>query len=290
MSTFAAILSAFGITDISSHVIPEDILKKIAEKLLMSGISIDNVTDNLFSILISPGGDKKTTDWNVGSIIQHLPFEAISDSISRHQKTGKIKFLQNSIGINWALGEILNFDPVIVNFLNDTVCSASNSEAWWKAAFSLEKLGVDNAISLLKRNVKSYDGSPPHDISHYIAKIEDKKSVICLLLLSTTDNAQKRLYPELRKKYLDTNPNETLSLINSAWLLARLHLIDDEILAKMIEQIERATDYELKYYLFSALQEYATDTYASALMKFTRSDDPLIRRMAIRGLAARLVM
>lgn len=121
-------------------------------------------------------------DWNVGSILQHLDMETVLSALARAQSPER---LYDSIGLAWVLGEFRSRNRIIVDFLRNIVYRSSDSEAWWRAAFSLEKIGVEDAVNLLKRSTKA-DALQP--LQYYLDRLEDKRSIICILILSTSDN------------------------------------------------------------------------------------------------------
>ncbi len=213
-------------------------------------------------------------DWNVGSILQHLGASLVINVLRQSNDSGLI----NSIGLAWVLGEYKNTNRIITDFLYKIVKNTINSDAWWRAAFSLEKLGLVEAVNLLKMSLKS---TKLKDLNFYLNHIDDKKSIISILVLSNVENIEKIIYPKIKKIFLKTNKD--LTVINCCWLIGRLKLIDQDIYLKLLKLISHK-NYELRYYTFFALQNNATESLRPVLEKAIKDTDPLIRKMAARGL------
>ncbi len=247
------------------------------ENLAILSVYINNIkdrsllVDNLISGLSSCD---RNYDWNVGSILQHLDVDLIISSLQKI----KLSALYNSIGLVWVLGEFKNINPVIIDFLYAVINNAEESDAWWRAAFSLEKLGIDEAVNLLKMSLKH---KKIKNLDFYLKRMNDKRSIINILILSNIDNIEKSIYPKIKEIFLKTNNCETI--INCCWLIGRLKLIDDEIYKKLLLLINH-NNYELKYYTFFALQNNATENLRPIMEKSLFDKDPLIRKMAARGL------
>jgi hypothetical protein len=216
-------------------------------------------------------------DWNVGSILQHLECEL---TISSLQHVENVEALYDSIGLAWVLGEYRDSDPFIIGYLRNVVRHAKNPEAWWRAAFSLELLGTDDAVSLLKRSIKS---SGTKELSYYLDNLDDKRAIIGILVTSNVENIQNVIYPRVRDEFLHSDDHATV--INCCWLIGRLKLIDNEIQKKLVS-LMRDANYELKYYTFFALQHNATERLRPVLEQAVDESDPLIRKLAVRGLAS----
>lgn len=239
------------------------ISKEIQDKELLKLVSLVDFTNEF-------------EDWNFGSIIQHKTPCLIS-------KLVQIAFLENkniydSIGIPFALGETKTQDPFLHNFLIEMIEQTTNSEAWWLAAFALDKVSDNNAVNLLKQSLKKEKLKALDD---YLANLSNKKSLIGVLLLSDVDNIQNEIYPFVKKIFLQTN-NKTL-LINCSWLLGRFRLMSDEILEKLIE-LTKSSDYEIKYYAYFAIQQNPSVGLEDMLIESLKDKDASIRKMAIRSL------
>lgn len=213
-------------------------------------------------------------DWNAGSIIQHLDIEIIINVL----RSNTDKSLLNSIGLAFALGELKTTDRVVTDFLYQIVKQSKNSDAWWRAAFSLEKLGIEEAVNLLKASLKD---SPLKDLEYCLSTVRDKKSVISILMLSNVENIEQEIYPRIKNIFLTSPDDQTI--VSCCWLIGRLRLIDRSIYKKLIALIGH-DNYELKYYTFFALQNNATETLRPVLESSLKDNDPLIRKMAARGI------
>jgi HEAT repeat protein len=226
------------------------------------------------SLIINLPSSNDNYDWNIGSILQHIDADLIINILKKIDQ----KQLYGSIGLTWVLGEFKNTHPLIIDFLYSTVKNSTNSNSWWRAAFSLERLKIEEAVSLLKISLKHHK---LNDIDFYLKNLDDKKSIIAILILSSVDSIENKIYPKIKKTFLESNSNEVI--INCCWLIGRLKLIDQEIYQKLIKLIGH-NNYELKYYTFFALQNNPTELLRLAIEKSLTDPDPLIRRMAVRGL------
>ena len=197
----------------------------------------------------------KNFDWNVGSILQHFSGQKVL-AVLKTIQTERLSFLYDMIGINWVLGVFNCKDVFIINFLHNTVKFSRNSEAWWRAAFSLEKITGENAINFLKRSIKSENTSI--NLDYCLKKINDKKNVIRILLEANNTVTKTTIFPYLKKKFLSLinkqikDPNE---LVNIVWLLGRLHLLSKKLINLLEKKINCEDNYEAKYYLLWAIQE-----------------------------------
>lgn len=238
---------------------------------------IELFTNNLLTDFIDNRTYSKELDWNIGSTIQHFDPHIV---ISAFKKIRNPDYLKDSIGLTWVLGEYKINDPDINSFLYDVIRNGRDSETWWRAAFSLEKVGVEDAIILLKRALKS---SGLKNLQYYFDNIGDKKSIIGILLKSTKDNLRAKIYPFLKETFI--NSDDKVILINCAWLLGRFKLMNKDILERILRIINTSSDYELIYYTFFAIQETASPLLTDVFIKFINHDDALLRKMAIRGLS-----
>ena len=214
-------------------------------------------------------------DWNVGSILRHFEASLIVDSL---QLIGDKRALYDSVGLAWALGEYRDRNRVIVDHLYATVRDARDSEAWWQAAFSLEKLGVDDAVNLLKRSLKP-SGLKPLD--YYLERLDDKRSLIGILLHANVADATNALHSPIKKAFLEDKRREVT--INCAWLIGRLQIADDACIAKLLA-FTNAEEYEVKYYAFFALQNNPSEKLRPLFEDAITSKDALTRKLAVRAL------
>jgi ubiE/COQ5 methyltransferase family. len=213
-------------------------------------------------------------DWNIGSVLQHLDVQIIIKILSGEFD----QRLYNSIGLAWALGEFRNTDRNITDFLYRAVKNATISDAWWRAAFSLEKLGLEEAVNLLKTSIKT---KKLYNLEYYLNRLGDKRSIISILVLSNVDNIEYKIYPKIKSTFLMSKDDTTI--INCCWIIGRLKLIDPDIYERLLSLISHK-NYELKYYTFFALQNNATEKLRSIMENSLNDTDPLIRKMAARGI------
>lgn len=253
------------------QIYDEEILKLVSQKIVTS----KQQNKYLSKLIDSIPGFSKNYDWNVGSILQHLEVKMIIDIL---KSTKPLSKLYGSIGLSWVLGEFKNTHPFIVDFLYSVIYNSNNSDAWWRAAFSLEKLGIDEAVNLLRRSLKL---SNLKSLDYYLHHLEDKKSIICILIYSNVDNIEKKIYPQIKKNFLSATSCSVV--INCCWLIGRLKLIDNEVFQKLISLMKH-NNYELKYYTFFALEENATENMRLTLEKALFDQNALIRKMVARSL------
>ena len=217
----------------------------------------------------------KNYDWNVASILQHIPPDL---AINIFKNVQNIPSFYNSIGLSWVFGEFNRKDQFVLDFLYSVINYGTNSDAWWRAAFSLENMGVEEAVNLLKRSLKIYKIK---NLNYYIKNIQNKKSVIGILVLSSVDSIQNVIYPSIKKIFLSSSSCETL--INCCWLIGRLNLVDEQIFDKL-KKLVKHKNYELRYYTFFAMQNSEAESLRPFLEKALFDTDPLIRKMACRSM------
>jgi len=216
-------------------------------------------------------------DWNIGNIFQNLnPLEVIRE----FKKFNRVRFV-NSIGLTWAFGEYGIKSETIVDYLYLVLNSSTNDIAWWRAGMSIGKIENINSVALLKSALKSRGVKP---LTHYLANLDKRSSIIGVLLCSTSLSVKQQIYPKLKSVFLNDH-SKLEELVNCVWLLGRLNLIDREIYARIEEIISNCMDYELIYNTFFAIQENISDKFVSLLKENCLHQDPLIRRLVARGLS-----
>lgn len=218
-------------------------------------------------------------DWNIGSILQHFDYNDIISALNAVPVNSRA-YLYDSIGFCWMLGECPYKNETVINFLYEVLNYGRNPESWWKAAFSLEKMTGKNAINNLKRSLKC---SNLLSLDECLEDLDNKKNVIAVLLNSTNNDIKYKIYPTLKEKF--NNPRSEKELLNVIWLFGRLRLFDDEIFSKILDILERTDSYEMKYYIFQSMIDDPKPIYLEKFEKYLDSDDPLIKKMAIAGLA-----
>ena len=232
---------------------------------------------NLFNIILH-NQINEHCDWNIGSILQHFDYNLIIEYFSQI-KANQRAYLYDSIGFCWALGECPYKNEQVIEFLYEVINNGRNPEAWWKAAFSLEKLTGKNAINNLKRSLKN---SGTYSLEESLNDLTNKKNIINILLHANNKEIKEIIYPYLKSKFnKSTNEKE---LINIIWLLGRLRLYDEDMLQKSLQLLETTDSYETKYYILQAMIDDPKPLYLKCFKKYLYSDDSLIKRMAITGL------
>jgi len=162
-----------------SRAFSEKELKQLSELINNDDGKIDIVR----ALILGIPEHNRNYDWNVGSTVQHLDVELIIGILGQNSDDR----LLNSIGLAFALGEFRNTNRVITDFLYKIMERSENSDAWWRAAFALENIGVEEAVNLLKMSLKRV---PLRDVNYYLENIDSKKSVISLLILSNVENIE----------------------------------------------------------------------------------------------------
>ncbi len=258
---------------LDKKIFAENELLKISSVILNeNGCNQKIIISNLIDKISSYG---KNYDWNVASILQHLPADLV---VGIFKEIQNIPRFHNSIGLSWVLGEFNRKDQFVVDFLYSVIKYSTNSDAWWRAAFSLENIGVEEAVNLLKRSLKA---DKIRSLKYYLDNLQDKKSIIGVLVLSNVDNTQNIIYPKVKKIFLQKNTTEVM--INCCWLVGRLNLVDKEIFEKL-KKLVKHDNYELRYYTFFALQNSDAELLRPFLEKALFDKDPLIRKMACRSM------
>ncbi len=254
-------------------IFSEKELLKISEVILKEKEeSRKIIVINLIDKISSYG---KKYDWNIASILQHIHSDLV---ITAFKDIQNLPRLYNSIGLSWLFGEFNRKDQFVIDYLYSVVNYSTNSDAWWRAAFSLENIGVEEAVNLLKRSLKT---DKIKSLKYYLKNLSNKKSIIGILILSNVDNTQNEIYPEIKNKFLDSNDNNIL--INCCWIIGRLNFVDKKIFEKL-KKLVKHKNYELRYYTFFALQNSDTELLRPFLERALSDNDPLIRKMACRSM------
>ena len=257
----------------------EEQLRELAAIIQREEADLYVFIQQLFEMLVKDGNQHKCLDWNIGSTLQHFnpitvieAFKALNGSSLCH--------LYNSIGVAWVLGEFNIRDGAILEFLRKMVEEDHDSDVWWRAAFSLEKLGQGDAIHYLKKTLKS---KGIRSLEYYFDHIGDKRSVIGILVLSNNQNIKEMIYPRIKETFLHSE--DLHELISCAWLLGRFRLSDKELISKMESIIEKNENYELVYYTFFAIFRSNLPVFYSLYKKYIACGDALLRKMAVRGIS-----
>ncbi len=263
----------FDLDLLVDHIYSEIELKNIAFQIKKES---SNILDCLVNLIDLIPEKNRNYDWNIGSILQYFDPEILIDAI---KKIDNVPRLHNSIGLSWVLGEINRKDIFVMNYLKDVVRYSTDGDAMWRAAFSLENLDDDEeAIVILKRTVK-IDKSKT--IEYYIDKIEDKKSLVAILIMSNSDNLQHIIYPKVKEAFLETK--DIKKVINCCWLIGRFGILDREIINKITKNIN-TSNYELKYYTYFALQHNSKENLRDFFESGLKDINPLIRKMSCKAL------
>ena len=178
---------------ISKDLIPEKDLLLIANHLKNDE---EKTLDDLLAIYTNHQVNFNC-DWNIGSIIQHFDYNKIIAALKKIP-INKRAYLYDSIGLSWMLGECPYKNEYVIDFLYEILNYSRNSEAWWRAAFALEKMTGKNAINNLKRSLKNK--SIP-TLDECFENLSDKKSVVGILLNSNSMVIKDEIYPRLKQKF-----------------------------------------------------------------------------------------
>ncbi|OHA47557.1 MAG: hypothetical protein A2541_02190 [Candidatus Taylorbacteria bacterium RIFOXYD2_FULL_36_9] len=258
---------------LSKKIFSERELLKIAK--IISEEKDESKKVIIFNLIDKISSYGKEYGWNVASILQHINSDLV---ITIFKNIQNIPRLYNSIGLSWLFGEFNRRDQFVVDYLYAVVNYSTNSDAWWRAAFSLENIDVEEAVNLLKRSLKV---DKIKSLKYYLNNLYNKKSIIGVLVLSNVDNIQNTIYPEIKKVFFDSNDCGTL--INCCWIIGRLNLVDKQIFEKL-RKLVKHRNYELRYYTFFALQNSDIELLRPFLEKALLDKDPLIRKMACRSM------
>jgi SAM-dependent methyltransferase len=263
-----------NIAPLSSSYLSEEKLKELAELLTAKSL-FKTVILRLFQCF--EGEVSREFDWNCGSLIQHADSEVVFSQIPMD---GSLRLqLIESIGLTWCLGQFHLRDQRVVDFLEETVEHARNPQSWWRAAFSLELLGLVNAVSYLKSALK-YQGIPKlHDC---LAKLGNERSRIGILLHINSSDVQEYVFPRL-KDVVCSQCTEKDELLAAVWLIARLNYHDQEIRIAL-KKIALDSDYETQFYTVSEISKIGSVHFIDELIILLQEDDPHLRKMAARGL------
>ena len=248
------------------------------KKLKELAVLILNIKERellLTKIILSIPKNNYAYDWNCGSLVQHFDSSLVTKIFL---SIGSSKFYE-SVGLTWAFGELNSKDPIIINYLYEAIKNSNNHESWWRAAFSLEKLGLEQAVNCLKINLEK---RREYSLEHCLENLHDKKCIIGLLLCSDSDNIKNIILPTIEEKLLISN--DTKTIVNCCWLIGRFKFIDTKIFDRLRELVIGG-NYELQYYAMLAITENAAEKFKKLLEKFLSHHDPLIRKMAVRGVS-----
>lgn len=259
---------------ISKEKISETDLLTIAEKLK----TVDFNVSVLINIILL-NNINENCDWNIGSLLQHFDYNEII-GVLQNITLNRRGYLYDSIGFCWALGECPYKNEQVIEFLYEVINNGRNSEAWWRAAFALEKITGKNAINNLKRSLKNHGTIT---LEESLKDLSDKKNVINVLLNANSNIIRNEIYPCLKERF--NTSNDEKELINIIWLLGRLRLYDESMLKKSLEILETTNNYETKYYILQAMIDDPKTIYIKYFREFLESEDKLIKKMAIAGLA-----
>jgi hypothetical protein len=260
-----------------SIMLSEKELKELSSIIISK---TDNLKEFIFNLLTDLSKEyplSKEFDWNIGSTIQHFDPETV---ISAFRQFKSVSNLYESIGLTWVFGEFNIRDTKVIEYLKNTVYLSKNDKSWWRAAFTLEKMGLAEAVPMLKKSL-TIEGVKSLD--YYFNNLDNQRSIIGILLHSNSEIIQNIIFPKLKRYYLNTTNNS--ELINISWLLGRYKFIDKEISKKMIDLIELNTEYEVTYYTFNSIIETHSSVFKELFFKNVNNADALIRKMAIRGLS-----
>ena len=258
----------------SKFILSEKTLKSIAETARSQNILEKVVKIVIFGLTQNP---TRSYDWNCGSLIQHANPEIVINFI-KEESSNREKFY-DSIGLAWCLGEFGMRDQFIIDFLEDTIEYANNSESWWRAANSLQKLCKIDAIRILKSSLKARN-VPKLEVC--LNDIGNKFNVIGILMHSKLNNLHRLILPKIKRKLISKSPSS--SVINSAiWLIGRFKFQDQEIEQKLRELLN-SNNYEIKFYVLQTIRDIGSIHFLDDLGNFLEDDDPLLRKMAAQGL------
>jgi HEAT repeat protein len=254
----------------------EDRLRRIAQQIQTHPETVSLQR----KLLIAVPDENAHFDWNVGSLVPHWPPEVVADIIGTISLDPSRERWYSAIGLTWALGELGSLDPRIIDFLQQAVHHQQTAaDAWWRAAVSLERLGVADAVDLLKASLR---GQPTQSVGHYLGNLSDRRSVIGLLL-TVEAAALPNVVASVRRCLSSGTRSERL---NAAWLVGRLKLDSPEIINLMMARLADS-DYEVRLYTLIGLRSLAAPITRFQFEGYlVTHNDPLFRREAAHALGA----
>lgn len=261
---------------LSDKYYSERVLKCLAELLIN-----DSASKYMLSFLeyMTSYQFDANLDWNVGSIVQHFDVPTIASGLKSISER-KRAYLYESKGLVWAVGEKNTKDQTIIDFLYEVLNYAKSSESWWMSAFALEKLTGKSSINNLKRSLK---GRKVCGLEDSLQHIEDKRNIVSILLKATNIDIKEKIFPSLKKNFL--NSNEKKVLLNTMWLIGHLRLFDNEIIKQIKRIIDTSTDYEIIYTAYTVASKDPRGSFEECFVSGLKNKDPLIRKMSLRGLS-----
>jgi HEAT repeat protein len=185
----------------------------------------------------------------------------------------------NSTGLTWALGEMPNHRIETIHWLERVIVETKKSKTWWRAAFSLQKLGQGDAVERLMRDV-GRTGLP--SLAECLDDLGDERNMIAALIhANSSSEAMRSVAASVRESYLEAEDDP--SLVNCAWLIGRLRIMDEEILER-VRGLSIDPSHDVRYYALYALQNNSTPAGEDIAVRALDDADPLIRRIAVRVL------
>ena len=213
-------------------------------------------------------------DWNIGNILANTDTAILA---KQFKEINNKFYLYDSAGLAWALGEHNHKNIEFIEFLHKVIQKTRNNEAWWQAAFSLEKITGEDAITLLKHSVKNENLKT---LDTYLKELNNKKSLVGILLHSNSRTIREIVYPKTKKVLLETKNKK--SLLNCIWLVGRLKIIDEEIYQKLTKILKQTNDYETIHYILFSMNENGLPKSIKCLKKHLHSGDAKIRKLCIK--------
>lgn len=254
----------------------ESYLKNLAEAARQEQYFDVIVAELISRLTVRPS---REFDWNVGSLLQHADAEWVFANISKSETNRES--LYESIGLTWCLGEFGRRDPIAVTFLEDAVARARSSASWFRAAQSLENLGIVDAISYLKASLRSQE-SP--QLETCLADLSDYRNRIGILLHSTVDNLHNKILPRIKQVLCDTS-SDKFQRLGAAWLVGRFRYLDKDIQVALSSLVSTER-YEVRFYAIQAIRDIASVRFLSLLIDLLCDDDPLLRKISAQGLGS----
>ncbi len=259
---------------LSSSYFSEEKLKELAKILRAESLFIQ-IISQLFQCFEREFS--REFDWNCGSLIQHADPEIVFSQIPVDDSLRSK--LQNSIGLTWCLGQFHLRDQRAVDFLEEAVERATNPQSWWRAAFSLEVLGLVDAVSYLKSALK-YQGIPK--LQDCLAELGNERSRIGILLHRNSSDLHEHVFPRL-KDLVCSKCAEKDEVLAAVWLIARLNYHDQEIRIAL-KKLALDGNYEMRFYTVSEISKIGSVHFLEELILLLQEDDFHLRKMAAQGL------
>lgn len=263
---------------LAGEILPPESIDLLFEKISKNGDVFHILKRMIIHILSS----NIFTEWNCSNLIAKVDSEVLASVISSIDDVR----IYNSEGLTWAVGELHSRDETLVNYLHKTVQLSNNDKSWWNAAFSLEHLGLEKAIPLLKSAIKK---ESIKSVEECLDDLSNRKSVISLLIQANIDTTKNVIYKFILNYFTNIDikkiANEEIDrLLNIIWLVGRFNFKNELIISKIIQAL--ALDNEkLTYICLSTLGTIEDESLVEIFRLGLKNKNVLYRKLSARYLS-----